>query len=119
MITGAACFVPRAPIVPLTDNLQTLQTANSYKTAPVHSKTGGGQTFLHLGIAWGLRTLSPLWRDVWDTQSVSGEALPRTPVRAKWNNHWLLALGKEGHRDHIGWPKLVHPASARAVVRIV
>ncbi len=38
-----------------------------------------GQTFLHLGIVWGLRTLSPLWRDVWRTKSVSGDELPRTP----------------------------------------
>ena len=76
---GGSLLCPAASVVPLTDDLETLQTANSYQTAPVHSKTGGGQTFLHLGIVWALRTLSPLWRDVWDTQSVSGEALPRTP----------------------------------------
>ena len=76
---GGSLLCPEASIVPLTDDLETLQTANSYQTAPVHSRTRGGQTFLHLGIVWALRTLSPLWRDVWDTQSVSGEALPRTP----------------------------------------
>ena len=76
---GGSLLCPEAPIVPLTDDLATLQTANNYNVVQVHSKTGFAQTFMHLGIVWGLRALSPLWQDVWDTRSVSGEALPRKP----------------------------------------
>ena len=76
---GGSLLCPEAFIVPLTDDLATLQAANSFDPVQVHSITRSGQTFLHLGIVWGLRTLSPLWRDVWNTKSVSGDDLPRTP----------------------------------------
>ena len=77
---GGSLYCPQAFIVPLTDNLTTLQTANSFDVVELHSATGWGQTYLHLGIVWGLRTLSPLWRDVWKTRSVSGDDLPRNAV---------------------------------------
>ena len=57
---GGSLYCPQAFIVPLTDNLTTLQTANSFDVVELHSATLWGQTFLHLGIVWGLRTLSPL-----------------------------------------------------------
>ncbi len=76
---GGSLYCPEAPIVPLTDDLSALQAADHYVTVPWASRTYWGQTFLHLGIVWGLRTLSPLWRDVWKTKSVSGDDLPRTP----------------------------------------
>lgn len=79
---GGSLYCPEAPIVPLTDDLTALQAAGTYAVVKGHSADlgGGGQTFLHLGIVWGLRTLSPLWRDVWDTTS-GGDDLPRTPCR--------------------------------------
>lgn len=76
---GGSLLCPEAPIMPLTDDLQALQAANNYEVVQVHSKTGYAQTFMHLGIVWALRTLSPLWQHVWDTRSVSGDALPRKP----------------------------------------
>lgn len=77
---GGSLYCPSsAPIVPLTDDLSALQAADHYDSVPWASRTYWGQTFLHLGIVWGLRTLSPLWRDVWNTRSVSGDDLPRTP----------------------------------------
>ncbi len=76
---GGSLYCPEAPIVPLTDDLAALRAANHYETVDWHSSTYWGQTFLHLGIVWGLRTLSPLWRDVWNSKSVSGDDLPRTP----------------------------------------
>ena len=76
---GGSLLCPEAFIVPLTDDLTTLQTANTFDVVQLQSRTYFGQTFLHLGIVWGLRTLSPLWRDVWKTKSVSGDDLPRTP----------------------------------------
>ena len=75
---GGSLLCPEAFIIPLTDDLTTLQTANSFDVVQLHSRTYWGQTFLHLGVVWGLRTLSPLWRDVWKTKSVSGDDLPRT-----------------------------------------
>ena len=76
---GGSLFCPPAPIVPLTDDLSALRAADHYDAVEWQSRTGWGQTFLHLGVVWGLRTLSPLWRDVWRTTSVSGDDLPRTP----------------------------------------
>ena len=79
---GGSLLCPDAPIVPLTDDLTALQAANDYDPVASHSRTFVGQTFLHLGIVWGLRALSPLWRDVWRVKSVSGDDLPRTPCAA-------------------------------------
>ena len=76
---GGALLCPEPSIVPLTDDLTDLQAAIGYNVVQTQSATIYGQTFLHLGIVWGLRTLSPLWRDVWKTQSLSGDDLPRTP----------------------------------------
>ncbi|MDE0453320.1 MAG: hypothetical protein OXI90_16325 [Gammaproteobacteria bacterium] len=76
---GGSLLCPDAPIVPLTDDITSLQAANDYEPVASHSRTFVGQTFLHLGIVWGLRALSPLWKDVWRVKSVSGEDLPRTP----------------------------------------
>ena len=76
---GGSLYCPEAPIVPLTDDLTALRAADHYDFVDWHSRSYWGQTFLHLGIVWGLRTLSPLWRDVWNTTSASGDDLPRTP----------------------------------------
>ena len=76
---GGSLLCPDASIVPLTDDITSLQAANDYEPVASHSRTFIGQTFLHLGIVWGLRALSPLWRDVWKSKSVSGDDLPRTP----------------------------------------
>ncbi|MCY3819768.1 MAG: hypothetical protein OXH52_10475 [Gammaproteobacteria bacterium] len=75
---GGSLFCAEAPIVPLTDDATALGAVDQYRVVDPHSSVGG-QTFLHLGIVWGLRTLSPLWRDVWQTKSASDDALPRTP----------------------------------------
>ena len=76
---GGSLLCPEAPIVPLTDDLTKLQAADRYNFVTWPSSTNWGQTFLHLGVVWGLRTLSPQWRDVWETKSASGDDLPRTP----------------------------------------
>ncbi len=76
---GGSLHCPDAFIVPLTDDVTALRSANTFNVVRLQSRTYFGQTFLHLGIVWGLRALSPLWRDVWNTKSVSGDDLPRTP----------------------------------------
>ena len=79
---GGSLLCPEAFIVPLTDDVTALRASDNYDVVQLHSATYFGQTFLHLGVVWGLRTLSPLWRDVWNTKSVSGDDLPRTPCLA-------------------------------------
>lgn len=76
---GGSLLCPEASIVPLTDDTDALKAVGNYEVVELQSRTRQGQTFLHLGIVWGLRALSPLWRDVWKTKSVSGEDLPRIP----------------------------------------
>ena len=84
---GGSLYCPEAPIVPLTDSLTALQAADHYNAVSGHSRTSWGGTFLHLGVVWGLRTLSPLWRNVWKTKSVSGADLPRTPCLEGGTTH--------------------------------
>ena len=76
---GGSLLCPEASIVPLTDDLAALRAAQGYRVVQTPSAYRWGQTFMHLGVVWGLRTLSPLWRDVWDTRSVAGDDLPRRP----------------------------------------
>ena len=76
---------PDIPIQPLTDDLATLRsTIASLQTAPQFTYHHGlgtrvlGGTNLVLGIAWGLRTLSPLWSGVWDVTDSRGATRPMT-----------------------------------------
>ena len=77
---------PDTPIQPLTDDLSILQgTIVGLQTAPLftyqysgYSTREIGGTYLVLGIAWGLRTLSPLWAGVWDVTDSQGLARPAT-----------------------------------------
>ena len=72
---SGAYSCPEAFIVPLTDDPAAIRQVDQYQSR----RSWFGQTFMHLGIVWGVRTLSPLWQDIWSTTSVSGDALPRTP----------------------------------------
>ena len=70
---------PGQPILPLTDSAATLRSAGSaLEVVPIHQGTRGA-TMLHLGVAWGLRALSPLWRDIWGVSDSQGAARPLTP----------------------------------------
>ena len=70
-----ATSCPGTPILPLTDSGQTLRTAGTaLQRVPLYH--GRGMTYLHLGPVWGLRTLSPLWRSVWNTSDTAGVARP-------------------------------------------
>lgn len=76
---GGSLYCPEASIVPLTDNVDALGAVQNYDVVQTTLSSSQGQTYLHLGIVWALRTLSPLWQDVWKTESVAADALPRTP----------------------------------------
>lgn len=129
---------PDTPILPLTDDLATLRDAIAgLETAPLHRyrqsrhrTISNGGTYLNLGIVWGLRTLSPLWADVWDVTDSQGRARPqaddvqksilivtdgtnfagtqvktRTPIRAWGQALWESDVYCSGH-----WPGVQHLA---------
>ena len=80
---GGSLYCPEASIVPLTDDPDALRVVQDYDVVQTTPSIRQGQTYLHLGIVWGLRLLSPLWRDVWKTRSTAaGEDLPRVPCGA-------------------------------------
>ena len=80
---GGALLCPTVPITPLSEDTTTLQeavdalkTIEPYRYGSTLSVSG---TYLNLGIVWGLRTLSPLWRGVWDVKDMQGTDRPGIP----------------------------------------
>ena len=89
---GGGINCPANAITPLTEDADDLRTAvgdlavltydETYNFASPLASRGrqaASSTYLHLGIVWGLRTLSPLWRDVWDIDDSRGNERPRAP----------------------------------------
>ena len=80
-----AMLCPPSAITPLTDNLTGLRRAvNGLQTLCAVPGSCGNQggttgTYVHLGVVWALRTLSPLWQRVWQVQDVQGVARPKSP----------------------------------------
>lgn len=81
---GAQLCPPNA-IIPLTDDLPTLRRAvNDLQThcavpGDCGNVAGAAGTYPHLGVVWALRTISPLWRRVWQLRDLQGAARPKTP----------------------------------------
>ena len=70
---------PDQSILPLTDSDATLRShGNSLQVVFPHQTVTGG-TMMHLGVVWGLRTLSPLWRSVWSVTDSQSASRPLTP----------------------------------------
>ena len=85
---GGADQCPATPITPLTDDLDELRAA-ALKLQPVlqHGHSRGatssvGGTYLGLGVVWGLRTISPLWREIWAVTDLGNTPRPATPCAA-------------------------------------
>ena len=79
---GGNVFCPPVAITPLTEDLDLLRNvANGLRTTAVYRGGGTtiGATYMNLGIVWGLRTLSPLWQDVWDVKDVRLARRPAVP----------------------------------------
>ena len=82
---GGADQCPKTPITPLTDDLDELRTTiHRLQTVLQHGHSRGGVssaggTYLNLGVVWALRTISPLWRDVWGVTDVSTAPRPGIP----------------------------------------
>lgn len=71
---GSSC--PDQAILPLSDDATVVaQAFNDLQVIPKHAGRVG-QTFLHLGVVWGLRTISPLWQDVWSAKDANDQARP-------------------------------------------
>ena len=81
---GGATLCPTVPLTPLTDDLATIRSAVAGLATiapyvPCRDCNGVAATYSHLGIVWGLRALSPLWRDVWGVQDVQAAPRPAVP----------------------------------------
>ena len=71
-------YCPTNPILPLTDNAATLRTQSAALThIPRFGRTSA--TYLHLGVVWGVRALSPLWQDAWGATDAQGAVRPLKP----------------------------------------
>ncbi len=75
---GSSGCPPNA-VQPLSDTVATLRASASALATVERYQGFGGGTYPHLGIVWGLRAVSPLWRDVWDVEDATGVARPLTP----------------------------------------
>ena len=82
---GGATLCPPSAITPLTDDLASLrQAVNGLQThcavAGSCGNLGGATgTYVHLGVVWALRSLSPLWQRLWQVQDLQGAARPKAP----------------------------------------
>ena len=77
-----AGMCPPSPLKPLTEDVVALTAiVDELATVSKFGWAGGGLSanYLHLGIAWGLRTVSPLWRDTWEVEDTTGRERPSTP----------------------------------------
>ena len=115
---GGADQCPATPITPLTDDLDELRAA-ALRLQPVlqHGQSRGatssaGGTYLNLGVVWGLRTISPLWRDVWAVADVSNTPRPGIPCvpggsstdcDPKLNKSILIVSDGSSFPGRIGW----------------
>ena len=84
---GGAAQCPHSPIIPLSDDYAALDKASSdldVVLQHVNSRgatSSSGGTNLALGMTWALRTLSPLWRDVWDVHDAATRPRPSIPCQ--------------------------------------
>ena len=81
---AGASMCPPAPLMPLTEDVDVLRSAiDRLGAIPRHGPFNGlSANYLHLGVVWGLRTISPLWRDVWQVEDAAARSRPATPCAA-------------------------------------
>ena len=77
---GGAGMCPPNAITPLTGNTAVLRAAiDDLATAKQHgTRDGFFGTYMHPGVVWALRSVSPLWRGVWNIDEGVG-VRPATP----------------------------------------
>lgn len=71
---------PHNPITPLSDELSTLRKAVTDLDIPLCSTCNFPiGTYVNRGVVWALRSLSPLWQQVWQITDGQGLARPAIP----------------------------------------
>ncbi|MCY4012688.1 MAG: hypothetical protein OXG82_08245 [Gammaproteobacteria bacterium] len=79
---GGSTLCPESPVIPLTDDFPALRrTMAALTTIEGHRASDRlvAGTYLNLGVVWALRTLSPLWQDVWHVRDHRGVPRPGIP----------------------------------------
>ena len=77
--SGGNWYCPSTSIQPLVESATTLRaSAAALEAMPWISNAYAG-TSSHLGVVWGLRVLSPLWKDIWATKDAADVKRPLTP----------------------------------------
>lgn len=77
---GGDGLCPPSAVTPLTADIEGFRrTVQGLRTVAVGPGTTFGGTYLNLGVVWGLRTLSPLWRPVWSVDDLQGVPRPLVP----------------------------------------
>ena len=75
---GGASLCPPSPLTPLSDDVDDLRgEVNDLRVVRRHVYSAA--TLLPLGIVWGLRSLSPLWRDIWQVSDLGNSPRPAIP----------------------------------------
>lgn len=75
-VRGGDIQCPKTPLLPLTKNIPAVKDAiSNLQTITVPGRialghTGVNETYLVRGLVWSLRTLSPLWKNVWPIDDV-------------------------------------------------
>ena len=101
-------YCPRHSILPLTSTAATLRNYSAALSTIATLGDSSG-TYLHLGVVWGLRALSPLWRNVWETTDDQGTTRPLKPCAENEssgcaeNVKKIIVLLTDGDNT-AGWP---------------
>lgn len=85
---GGAAMCTRTPLTPLTEDVAAFRSSVAALSvqppglAPPGTQRGARGTYIVRGFVWALRSLSPLWQQVWDVQDTFGDARPGVPCWA-------------------------------------
>ena len=125
---GGADQCPSTPITPLTDDFDDLRAAAlRLRPVPQHGHSQGayfavGGTNLSLGAVWGLRTISPLWREIWDVADAGNSPRPGIPCAPgetsdhcddKLNKSILIVSDGRNDPGSVGWRFVISPNNAK------
>ena len=80
--SGGNWYCPSTPIQPLVEDAATLRASANTLEAMSWITNAYAGTSAHLGVVWGLRVLSPLWKDIWATKDAADAKRPLTPCAA-------------------------------------
>ena len=119
---GGASLCPPSPLSPLTEDVEALNvTIGGLDTVPRHGWANAGisANYLHLGIVWGLRAISPLWRNTWAVKDSGGRDRPATScapgdagISCETDLHKSIIIVSDGANDFGPVSHRQHPPTA-------